>query len=169
MSDDRGRDDRPEGWGVAVVREDGLWRCTPMPAAALVDLAAAVRALREMRSAGAVFGMLDVDDEFFVLLRPRPGGVALLLSDATAALDYDLAAEVLDAVGVPVPDAEDADDAGPWPEGDLDLLADLGLPGPVLGALLADDDLYADEQLELLAERCGFGDELARVLDALPG
>lgn len=169
MSDDRGGDDRPEGWGVAVVREDGRWRCTPMPAAALADLGAAVTALREMRSGGAVFGMLDVDDEFFVLVRPGPRGVALLLSDATAALDYDLAAEVLEALHVPVPDADEADDADPWPEGDLGLLADLGLPEPVLGAILAEDDLYADEQLEAVAERCGFGDELSRVLDALTG
>lgn len=171
MSDDRGQARRPEGWGVAVVREEGRWRCSPMPRAALRTLAAAVTALQEMRSAGAVFGMIDVDDEFFVLLRPAPRGVALLLSDATAALDYDLAAEVLDALHVPVPDldGDDLDDTDPWPEGDLALLADLGVPGPVLGAILADDDLYADEQLELLADRCGFGDQLARVLDALPG
>ena len=30
--------------------------------------------------------LLDVDDEFFVLLRPSPGGVALMVSDAVAAL-----------------------------------------------------------------------------------
>ena len=88
--------DMPDGFGVAVVREDGKWRCTPMRQAALNSLTAAETELRELRSAGAVFGLLDVDDEFFVIVRPAPAGTRLLLSDATAALDYDIAAEVLE-------------------------------------------------------------------------
>ena len=88
--------DVPDGFGVAVVREDGKWRCTPMRRAALTSLSAAETELRELRSAGAVFGLLDVDDEFFVIVRPAPSGTRLLLSDATAALDYDIAAEVLE-------------------------------------------------------------------------
>ena len=88
--------DAPDGFGVAVVREDGKWRCSPMRSNALTSLAAAETELRELRSAGAVFGLLDVDDEFFVIVRPAPAGARLLLSDATAALDYDIAAEVLE-------------------------------------------------------------------------
>ena len=88
--------EHPEGFGVAVVREDGKWRCTALRRAALNSLAAAETELRELRSAGAVFGLLDVDEEFLVILRPAPAGTRLLLSDATAALDYDIAAEVLD-------------------------------------------------------------------------
>ena len=88
--------DSPDGFGVAVVREDGKWRCAPMRAASLNSLTAAETELREIRSAGAVFGLLDVDDEFFVIVRPAPAGTRLLLSDATAALDYDIAAEVLE-------------------------------------------------------------------------
>lgn len=41
---------------------------------ALVDLDAAIAALRAQRSTGAVLGLLDVDDEFFVLIRPSAGG-----------------------------------------------------------------------------------------------
>ena len=88
--------DTPDGFGVAVVREDGKWRCAAMRPKALKSLAAAETELRELRSAGAVFGLLDVDDEFFVIIRPAPSGTRLLLSDATAALDYDIAAEVLE-------------------------------------------------------------------------
>ena len=159
-----------EGFAVAVVRDEGSWRCSSLPDAALTSLAAAVTALRELRSTGAVFGMLDVDDEFFVLVRPGPRGIAVLLSDATAAVDYDIAAEVLDALHVPVPDldADEVADAEPYPEGDLGLLADLGLSEPVLAAILGDPDLYPDEHLELLAERCGFAAELAGALDKLP-
>lgn len=68
----------------------------PMRSSSLKSLTAAETELRELRSAGAVFGLLDVDDEFFVIVRPAPAGTRLLLSDATAALDYDIAAEALE-------------------------------------------------------------------------
>lgn len=77
----------PRGFAVAVVREDGRWRCTALGDDVLADLDAAITALRDIRSTGAVFGLLAVDDEFFVVVRPVPGGVRLLLSDAIAALD----------------------------------------------------------------------------------
>ena len=85
-----------------------------------------------------MLGLLDVDDEFFVLLRPTPGGVALMVSDAVAALDYDVAADVLDLLRVELPDDDDVADAPPWPEGDLAILADLGLPADELEVLAAE-------------------------------
>jgi putative tRNA adenosine deaminase-associated protein len=157
------------GFAVAVVREDGRWQCTPLDAAALKDLDAAITELRGQRSTGAVFGLLDVDDEFFVVVRPVPGGVSLLLSDAAAALDYDVAADVLDLLRVEVPeeDAVDADDV--WPEGDLGLLADLGLPAEEMQVIIDEVDLYPDEQLDMIAQRCGFQPQLSALLEKQPG
>ncbi len=170
--DDAARDDDDlDGFAVAVVREEGRWTCRPMRPAALTSLAAAVTELRELRSAGAAFGLLDVDEEFFLLLRPGPRGFSLLLSDATAAIDYDIAAEALEAlhVGVPDLDPDELGDSEPWAEGDLTLLDDLGLSEPVLGIILGETDLYPDEQLTMIAERCGFADELAAAVDAFHG
>ncbi|SNS55192.1 putative tRNA adenosine deaminase-associated protein [Rhodococcoides kyotonense] len=159
-----------EGFGVAVVREDGKWKVTPLSSGALGSLSTAETELREMRSSGAIFGLLDVDDEFFVILRPAPSGTRLLISDATAAIDYDIAADVLDALNIEIPDIDpdELDDIEPWEEGDLSLLADLGLPEPVLGIIVAETDLYPDEQLGSIAQRLGFPDELSAVLDKLP-
>jgi putative tRNA adenosine deaminase-associated protein len=151
------------GFGVAVVREDGKWRCDPMDAAALNELDVAVSELRKIRSTGAVFGLLAIDDEFFVLLRPAPGGVALLLSDAAAALDYDIAADALDLLRVDPPEDEDE----VWPEGSLDILADLGLPAPELQVIIDEIDLYPDEQLSMIAQRIGFDAEFSKVLDTV--
>jgi putative tRNA adenosine deaminase-associated protein len=158
--------DMPDGFGVAVVQEGGKWRCTPMRRSALNSLTAAETELREMRSAGAVFGLLDVDDEFFVIVRPAPAGTRLLLSDATAALDYDIAAEVLEKLDADI-GPDDLDEAEPFEEGDLGLLADIGLPEAVLGVILDETDLYADEQLGRIAREMGFADELSAVLDRL--
>ncbi|MGB3369434.1 MAG: tRNA adenosine deaminase-associated protein [Rhodococcus sp. (in: high G+C Gram-positive bacteria)] len=159
-----------EGFGVAVVREDGKWRVTPLPSSALTSLSAAETELREMRSSGAVFGLLDVDDEFFVVLRPAPSGTRLLLSDASLAGEYDIAADVLDELNIDIPDfdPDELDDVEPWPEGDMGLLADLGLPEAVMGIIVAETDLYPDEQLGSIAQRLGFPDELGAVLDKLP-
>ncbi|MHA6792102.1 tRNA adenosine deaminase-associated protein [Pseudonocardia bannensis] len=152
------------GYAVAAIREDGRWRCTRLDPDALVDLDAAITELRALRSTGAVLGLLDVDDEFFVLLRPTPGGVALMVSDAVAALDYDVAADVLDLLRVELPPDEDVLDE-PWPEGDLGILADLGLPADELEVLAAEIELYPDEQLAAIGRRCGFAEALAEVVD----
>ena len=96
----------------------------------------------------------------------HPSGTRLLLSDATAALDYDIAAEVLDNLDADI-DPEDLEDADPFEEGDLGLLSDVGLPEAVLGVILDETDLYADEQLGRIAREMGFADELSAVIDRL--
>lgn len=155
---------------MAVVREEATWKVTPLTSDALTSLSAAERELRELRSSGAVFGLLDIDDEFFIVLRPAPTGSRLLLSDATAAIDYDIAADVLEKLNVDIPDIDpdELDDIEPWEEGDLGVLADLGLPEPVLAVILAETDLYPDEQLGMIAQRLGFANEFSAVLDKLP-
>ena len=152
------------GFAVAVVREDGKWRCSALDASALNDLDRAITELRRLRSTGAVFGMLAVDDEFFVVVRPTPGGVSLLLSDAAAALDYDIAADVLDLLRVEPPDEDDEE---VWPEGDLGILADLGLPDDEMQVITSEVDYYPDEQLRMIAQRCGFEEQLDELLDRI--
>lgn len=157
------RDDVLPGYAVAVIREEGRWRCVRLAKDALVDLDKAITELRSLRSTGAVLGLLAVDDCFFVLLRPVPGGVELMLSDAVAALDYDVAADVLDLLRVDLP-PEDAADDEPWPEGDMSIIADLGMPADELEVLAGEWELYPDEQLAAIGRRCGFADPLAEVV-----
>ncbi|MDP9643489.1 putative tRNA adenosine deaminase-associated protein [Actinopolyspora lacussalsi] len=152
------------GFAVAAVREDGRWRCDMLDGSVLTGLDAIITALRELRSSGAAIGMCNVDDEFFVLVRPVPGGVELALSDAAAALDYDVAADVLDLLRTEPPDEEDEEI---WPEGNLALLSDLGLPEEELLLITEEVDLYPDEQLEMIAQRCGFGEQFTAVLERL--
>ena len=101
-----------------------------------------------------------------MILRPAPAGTRLLLSDATAALDYDIAAEVLEKLDNDISE-DDLDPEQPFEEGDLGLLADIGLPEAVLAVILDESDLYADEQLGRIAREMGFADELSAVLDRL--
>ncbi|MBB1031566.1 tRNA adenosine deaminase-associated protein [Dietzia sp. SLG310A2-38A2] len=146
-----------------MLQAGGSWQITRLDDAALTSLDDAARQVRSLRTEGASFGLVDVDHEFFVILRPGPSGMRLMLSDATASLDYDLAADVLDELNVDLPD-EDLEDADPWGEGDMAILEDVGLPPGVLEIIVSETDLYADEQLQSLAERMGFGEELERHL-----
>jgi putative tRNA adenosine deaminase-associated protein len=158
--------DGPEAFGIAVVREDGKWRCAAMRTSALTSLSAAETELRELRSAGAVFGLLYVDDDCFIIMRPAPAGTRLLLSDATAALEYDIAAEVLEKLDIEI-DEQELEDADPFEEGDTGLLSDIGLHEDVLGVIISDPELFADEQLARIAREMGFADELAAAIDNL--
>lgn len=154
-----------DGFAVAVAREDGAWHCTLLADKVNDDLSAVLTALRQAGSTGAaVFALIESEDAFFAIVRPIPGGASLLVSDATAALDYDLAADMLDLLGVPIPDEEDAEDDA-WAEGDLAILADFGVSEQDMQIIVDDEDLYPDEQLLMIAERCGFGEDFARAAD----
>ena len=152
---------------MAVVREDGKWRCAAMRAAALNSLTAAETELREIRSAGAVFGLLDVDDEFFVIVRPAPAGTRLLLSDATAALDYDIAAEVLEKLDADI-DEDDLDDEDPFEEGDLGVARRHRPARGGAGRIIFDERPVRRRTARAGSpSEMGFDDELSAVLDRL--
>ena len=129
-------------------------------------LSTSINAVLTLRSQGPAFALLCVDDEYFVMVRPTPSRVFLFLSDAPMAVDDDFAAAVMDELDADLPDInpDDLDDIDPWPEGDFDILADLGLSEEVLSVICDDMDLDPSEQLLRIAEELGFDNDLARVV-----
>ncbi len=157
----------PEGFAVAVCREAGRWSCDLLPPAVLDDLEHCIAALRQQPSDAGPVALLNIEDEFFIALRIRPeSGVGLLLSDVTAAVDWDLARQAARWLGEDVPDEDDDEEI--WPVGDLDLFADLGLPADELRMIVDNLELYADEMLAQLAGNLGFGAEFAAAVGARP-
>jgi putative tRNA adenosine deaminase-associated protein len=152
-----------------VAKDGDRWECALLAADADDELPVLERALGEPGDAGWPGPFVIVVDSrlYFVVLRHGPGGmVRALISDATFQ-EWVLAAEVVERYGIPVDDATafDEDEEG-WPGGDLDVFADAGLPADELTALLAADDLWADEMVLQIAGRLGFAEELARVAAA---
>src|SRR4029078_8832572 len=86
-------------------------------------------------------GMIAMDEDFFLLVRVAGPSTRILLSDITAADEWELASSAVEFLGLPQP--EDEDDQ--VPAGDLDLLGDLGMHAMDMGVLLDDVDLYPDE------------------------
>ncbi|WP_027019178.1 tRNA adenosine deaminase-associated protein [Corynebacterium sputi] len=168
-TNDQGRDsaDGDLSYAVAVVRTDEGWKVSELDDSALDSVGEAVTAMRGLRAESASFGLLNIDDDYFIIVRPVPGSVKVLLSDATAAVTDDIAADVFDELDIDVPDIadEDLDDTAGWPEGDLAILADVGLSEEVLAVVCEDADLWASEQLQSIAEALGFEDELSDAVD----
>ncbi len=150
-------------FAVAAWREEGLWQVGLLPDRLVDDLDGLLAALRQQPGEGGVIGLVNVADEFFVALRVQRGEERLLLSDVTAAAAFDIAGQVVDRLQATAPSDEDMDDV--WPVGDLSIFSDLGLDEMELGAVLSDLDLYADEQILLLARRLGFAEQLERVVE----
>ena len=161
MDDSSGSD----AYAVLVFRQDGRWQLDALPAAVTGDLAALIAAVGQQPGENGAFALVDVADEFFVVVRVQLGRVRLLLSDVTAAVAWDLAVQVLEHLGVDVPGDDDLDEV--WPAGDLGVFDDLGLDEMEMGAILSDVDAYADEMLSGLARRLGFSEPFERVVDAL--
>lgn len=159
-------DEYGDSFAVTVTHVDGAWHVRSFDDD-FDDLQTSVRAVRGLRSEGPAFALLNVEDDYFVIVRPTPEGVRVLLSDATAAVEDDFAAEALDEINAEIPDLDpdELDQVDPWAEGDFDILADLGVSEEVLGVICDDDELWPTEQLTRIAEELGFLDELDDTVD----
>jgi putative tRNA adenosine deaminase-associated protein len=150
LADDDGVD-----FAVAAFRADGEWQVEDLTHDHLGDIATLASALRRIPGDAGVLAMVAVDEDFFVLVRVAGADTRVLLSDITAADEWEIARSAVDYLGLPQPDDEDDE---PVPAGHLDLLSDLGMPAMDLGVLLDDPDAYPDEILSDVARRLGFGE-----------
>ena len=142
-------------FAVAAYREDGEWTVQELTRHHLVDIETFAEALRRFPGDGGAVGMVAMDEDYFVLVRVAGFSTRVLLSDITAADEWELAASAVEFLHLPMPE----DDDEQVPAGDLELLADLGMHPMDLAALLEDFDLYPDEMLSDIARKVGFGEQ----------
>ena len=149
-------------FAVTVVRDGAQWQVRTYRDE-FDDPRAAVHAVLNLRSESAAFALLCVDNDYFVIVRPHPERPRFLLSDATMAVDDDYTADILEELDLDIPDVdpEDLDDIDGWPDGDFDILEDLGLSEEVLGVIADDQEAWPVESLMRVAEELGFDEELA--------
>ena len=150
MSEQNGEVD----FALAAFRDDGTWRVQDIAPPAFDSIDSLSHALRHVAGDEGAVAMVAVDEDFFVLVRVDGPTTRVLLSDVTAADEWELAQSAIDFLGLPPPEDDDVE----VPAGDLDLLGDLGLHAIDLGALLDDVELYPDEMLSEIARRLGFGE-----------
>lgn len=156
--------DFPDGYAVTVERTGGAWRVREFEDD-FAEVSTSITAVRNLRAEGPAFALLNVEEDYLVIVRPGPSQTRVLISDATMAVDDDFAAEILDEAGAEIPDIDpdELDNVDAWADGDFDILADLGLSEEQMSILLDDDADPADLALAI-ADELGFGDELDDVV-----
>jgi putative tRNA adenosine deaminase-associated protein len=166
-SDDDEADDYPEDATeddvdliVALYREDGAPVVLPLDYGLANDLEALTTQLRRMPGDGGAVALVSIASEVFIIVRVRGKHVQAFCSDAVAAADWPLARDVVDILGVEVPE----DDEDSAPVGDLDILADSGLHDFELEAMAEDYDEDSATLVERIATRIKFGPEFAKAL-----
>ena len=149
-------------FAIAAYREEGRWVVVSLPARSAVTAEGFVSSLRQLPGEGGVFGVVSVADEFFILAHTVRDGVRLMISDAMALLDWPIAAEAAEMIGL---EWDEADLEEFEAAGDVGLCEDFGLDSTELMMICQDEDIqYPDEQVRVIAKRLGFGAELAAVL-----
>lgn len=151
-------------YAVVVWRDETGWTVGRVPQPQADSIPTLVEYARRRQGLSGCLAIVAVAEEFFVVVRVQGQRVRVLLSDAVAALDWTIAEEAAELLGLDLDELEDIDDVEP--AGDLTLLTDLGVATAELDDLCSDEDLYPDEQIAVIAERMGFATELADVLDA---
>ena len=140
-------------FALAAYREEGVWQVQELAHDVLDGIDSLSHALRRFPGDGGSVGMVVVDEDFFVIVRVAGASTRVLLSDVTAADEWEIARSAVEFLGLPGPE----DDDEQAPAGDLDLLGDLGMHAMDMGVLIDDYDLYPDEMLSDVARRLGFG------------
>ncbi len=140
-------------FALAAYREDGGWQVAEITDNFLDGVSTLAGGLRRFPGDGGAVGMVAVDEDFFIVVRVTGARTRVLLSDITAADEWELAASALEHLGLPMPE-EDDDQV---PAGDIEIVSDLGMTAADLAALIDDEDLYPDEVLSEVARHLGFG------------
>ena len=119
-------------FALAAFREDGEWQVQDLAHDQLGDVETISHALRRLPGDGGAVAMVAVDEDFFVIVRVAGASTRVLLSDVTAADDWELASSAVEFLELPELELEDEDEQ--VPAGDLDLLGDLGMHAMDMGA-----------------------------------
>ena len=147
-------------FGCIAWHEDGRWNAALLSSTR--DIGSVIDSLKAQQTNGGAIALIAIEDEFVIIARMLGEQMQMMISDVTYALDYEVAAELIEVLDLEFPEEEDESQPG----GDLDLLNDLGVSQMELLTILDDPELYPDEQLEALANRLGFGDQFNQVIES---
>jgi putative tRNA adenosine deaminase-associated protein len=147
-------------FGCIAWHEDGRWDASLLNSTR--DIGLIIDALKSQQTNGGAIALIAIEDEFVIIARVLGDQMRMMISDITYALDYEVAAELVEVLDLEFPQEEDDSQPG----GDIDLLSDLGVGEMELLAILDDTELYPDEQLEAIANRLGFGEQFNQVIES---
>jgi putative tRNA adenosine deaminase-associated protein len=147
---------------IAMYREDGTPVVNPLDVNLANDLDDLIAHLQRLPGDNGASALVSISGEFFAAVRVRGRHVHVVLSDVYAAENWSLARDIVDFLGIDVPDEDDEDGL----VGDLDLFADQGLSEMDLEAICADLDEDSDTLALQIADEIHFGPQARKVADS---
>jgi putative tRNA adenosine deaminase-associated protein len=148
-----------DDFGVIAWHEDGIWNLSQLTQTS--DIGLIMDQLNAQVTNGGALALVSIDEDFFIVIRALGSQMQMMISDVTFALESDLASDLIDMLDLPFPEEDDESQPG----GDIDLLADLGMPAMELEALCDDLELFPDEQIDAIAARLGFGEQFTKLYE----
>jgi putative tRNA adenosine deaminase-associated protein len=146
---------------IAIMREATAWRARALDLEAAEDLDSLIDQLRDDHSPAAV-AFVDQDDEWLAVIRlTGDDDSRVFLSDSRFIASSELAERLFgDALPPAAPRPDDDLNTSSLrpvaePVGDIELLADLGVPGDVLVELVAEEGALPSDVIAALCERLG--------------
>ena len=137
---------------VALYREDGEPQAADLPLALANDLDALTAQMRRLPGDAGACAFVSISGEFFVAVRVRGKVVQVLLNDSVAAGDWPIARDVVDFLGLDVPDDDDDSEI----IGDLNILADQGVSEFDMEAIAGDYDEDSGDLVRQLVDLMKF-------------
>ena len=133
---------------VALYREDGVPVVSELAPALANDLDELIDQLRRLPGDAGALAVVSIAGEFFVLCRVRGRTVQVLLNDSVSANDWPIARDVVDYLGIDVPDP----DSDSEPVGDLAMLVDQGVSELDLEQIAGDIDEDSDQLVRQIVD-----------------
>ncbi|GHD35506.1 tRNA adenosine deaminase-associated protein [Nocardiopsis kunsanensis] len=153
---------------AAIFAPDGkMWRGTEVElgeADVIDDITDLMIDFAVERGGDEALLLVEADDEWFAIVRAEDGGEEprVYLSDARVVHDHTIASVLSEAggLGAPPPSESAGSRPNPVPDGDGDLITDLGVPEDELHDLASGGGVLPSDVLAVVAERAGFSDLL---------
>ena len=152
--DDDYEDATPEevDFVVALYREEGEPVAVSLAKPLANDLEELIDQLRRLPGEAGSLAFVSISGDFFVAVRVRGRNVQVMLNDSVAAGDWPIARDVIDYLGLEVPEDDDESDV----VGDIDILADQGLSELDMAAIASDYDEDSDELVRQIVKYLGY-------------
>jgi len=137
---------------VALYREDGEPQAADLPLALANDLDALTAQMRRLPGDAGACAFVSISGEFFVVVRVRGKVIQVLLNDSVAAGDWPIARDVVDFLGLDVPEDDDDSEI----VGDLNILSDQGVSEFDMEAIAGDYDEDSGDLVRQLVDLMKF-------------
>ena len=83
-------------FGIIAWHEDGRWDATRLISTR--DIGAIIDSLKAQQTNGGAIALIAIEDEFVIIARALGDQMQMMISDVTYALDYEVAAELIDCL-----------------------------------------------------------------------